>query len=279
LSKIALILEGGGLRCIFTAGILRALEENAVGFPYVVGISAGSIVGVTYLAGQTELYTQIRASAPIREDFNPRTKQMDMIAYYDRVSANMPPLDYKKFHENDALFYAGAVDVAENRMVYFEKSDMKDEGDMRRKIMASSALPGIADPVVIDGVAYYDGGMIDAIPIEKALSDGYEKLVVVLTQNANYRKTPYTLDEKTERAVRDFPDFHKTLLERHNLYNHQLDRVAELERKGSALVFRPKVPMSLGTFEAQEEKAKAAYNDGYRQAVEQMRDLKDFVKP
>ena len=196
MSKIGLVLEGGGMKCAYTAGILDAMMDNGVTFDYCIGVSAGSANGVSFVAGQRgrniRFYTEhINEKGYFGLSSFLKTGNLFGLQYiYGTLtnSGGADPLDFDAFMKSPMEYWLVATDAQTGKPTYFSKKDMHK--DDYRHVMASCAIPAVCRPVEINGRFYYDGGVSDSIPVQKAMDDGCDKLVVILTKPHDFVKEP-----------------------------------------------------------------------------------------
>ncbi len=208
MSKIGLVLEGGGMKCAYTAGILDAMMDNGVTFDYCIGVSAGSANGVSFVAGQRgrniRFYTEhINEKGYFGLSSFLKTGNLFGLQYiYGTLtnSGGADPLDFDAFMKSPMEYWLVATDAQTGKPTYFSKKDMHK--DDYRHVMASCAIPAVCRPVEINGRFYYDGGVSDSIPVQKAMDDGCDKLVVILTKPHNFVKEP----EKDRLFTRDYAE-------------------------------------------------------------------------
>ena len=263
-----LVLEGGGMRSVFTAGVLDAFQDCGVKFDYVIGTSAGSTCGINYLAGQhgrsryinIDLHT-VRPYVGIGP-FIEGHGVIDMDFLFETVPAEMYPFDFETFFAkmtSGVRFIAVATEAETGQATYLEeKRDAKRLVDICR---ASCSLPIMCPMWSVDGHQMVDGGVSDSIPYDRALSDGCEQVVVVLTKDASYRKSE-RFTWLPRRVYKEYPMLREALIARNQAYNAQLDRLAELERKGKVRVIRPDGMCGVGRTTSDTSRLEALYAKG-----------------
>ena len=276
--KVALVLEGGGLRGMFTAGVLDVfLEQGFVDFSHIYGVSAGAINGANFKAGQIGRFC--RDTLAFRD--NPEFMSLASLALtgnitgreflFHTVNTRLDPFDYAHFNANPVPFTAVASDLTFGTAAYLEVSQLPAQMDI---IVASSSLPSLSEIVTWEGRRLLDGGTCDSIPVEKALADGAQQLVVVLTQHWGYRKSStYSLMHVARRLYGDYPYYLEALASRGERYNQQLDHVFELEAAGVAHVVAPSAPVELDLMEEDGSKLLELYVDGRRMATGLLQEL------
>lgn len=263
--KTGLVLEGGGLRGVFTAGVLDAFLEGNFHADYVIGVSAGAANGVSYVSGQKERglrtntdylhdprYMGLRSLLLHRSLFG-----MDFI--FHEIPQHLDPFDYQAFYENPCEFWTGAIDIRTGETVYFGKEEI---GDDLEALRATTSLPLLSQPVAYQGRLLLDGGTADPIPVRRALADGCDRVVVVLTRERGYRKSPQSFRAAYRSAFRRYPAMIHALDTRHRIYNDTLDFLAGLECGGTAAVIAPASPPQVHRIERDRDKLLALYQEG-----------------
>lgn len=280
MTKCGLVLEGGGMRGLFTAGVLDYFIDRNITFPYIIGVSAGVCHGVSYLTQQRGRSRQINIDN-VRDRryvsfYNLlRTGSMfGMDFVFDEIPNKLYPFDFDTFNHSPAQFVSGVTDVETGKPVYIGSEHKEDINLIAR---ASSSIPVFSPIVEYRGGKYLDGGTSDPIPFEKALSDGCEKVVVILTRDRGFSRKPEHFRSVYRRMYRHYPNMVRCLDDRHNVYNRERKAVFDLEEKGRAFVITPGHPVTIGRFERNKEKLDALYREGYAQAERLSEPLDRFL--
>jgi len=277
--KIGLVLEGGGVRGIYTAGVLDVFMENGIGFDGVIGVSAGAIHGCSYLAGQkgrSIRYYKKYCQDPRFMSFKSWLKTGDFVGAdfcYRELPEELDVYDYDAFKACGVPFYVVCSDVESGKAEYVRITDMKDQIDYLR---ASASLPYFSRIVNINGEKYLDGGCTDSIPIEAFKEMGYNRNVIVLTRELVYRKS----SEKkwmTKLYSRKYPEFAKALLNRHIVYNRTVEKIVEMEMSGEVFVVRPEMALDIGRLEKDPENIQRVYDTGRADAMRCIEELKVWL--
>lgn len=286
INDIGLVLEGGGMRGIFTIGVLDALMDAGIHFPYVIGVSAGACNGCSYVTKQrgrarfsnismlkqygTE-YLGVKMLIKTGNIFNAKL-------LYDYLPNRIWPFDYKRFFNTTTEFEMVTTNLVTGRPEYLSNhlEDFSKLAEVEAQklsmdiVLASSSLPYVSKNVYVRGVPMLDGGIVDSIPVERAMSKGYSKNLVVLTRNKGYRKEVKgnSLSAKFLSVVdylmyRKYPLFRKALRGRSELYNSQLENIEKLELEGSVIVIRPEKPIEVDRIERDPERLQRLYDEGY----------------
>ena len=236
---------GGGMRGVYTAGIYDCLIDLGITADYCLGVSAGSANMVTYIAGQRgrnkRFYTQYARRKEYMSFRNllRRGSYLDLDYIYSVLSNSdgEDPFDYDAFMASPCQYVAVATGSWDGKPYYFTRDGLRrDRYDV---VKASCALPIACKPYPLDGAAYFDGGISDPIPYRKALTDGCDKLLVLLTRPRDYIRPPLNKVRLKRFFMRRYPAVMKAMLRRHLRYNADLEAVKELERTGKALLLGP----------------------------------------
>lgn len=261
-----LVLEGGGMRGIFTVGVLDYFMDHDIRFPYTIGVSAGASNGISYASRQRgrskfsniDLLKQynyiglrhfLRGKGYIDLDFL-------FYTYPDKYY----PLDYETYFNSDERFVVVTSNCLTGKAEYYEeKKDPKRLVDILR---ASCSLPVMCPIAYVDGILMVDGGVCDAIPIRRAIADGFPRNVIILTRNKGYRKKEKDF-YLPGFIYKKYPLIREQLKLRYRRYNEVLDYIDQLESEGKALVIRPVNPIRVGRTENDPKKLTGLYDEGY----------------
>lgn len=279
--KIGLVLEGGGMRGIYTVGVLDCLMEEHFWADYVIGVSAGACNGASYVSRQKgrayRTNTQYISDPRYLSFLNfIKTKSLfGMDFLFDEIPNHLIPFDYDTFYQSPCEFSIGVTDVMTGLDRYFDKSFVEPKNILLR---ASSSLPVFAPMVEYNGRKYLDGGVANSIPVMQALADGCDKVIVVLTRERGYIKKPEKFRSVYKRMYRKYPKLVKALDHRHEKYNETLSIIEALEKDGIAIVIAPKNPLPVGRFEKNPERLKKVWQIGFDDAKHQMADILTFAE-
>ena len=265
-SRSSLVLEGGGMRGVFTCGVLDNLMDRGIRFPYTIGVSAGACNGLSYMSEQRgrakfsnidllEKYQYIGFHHLLTKG-----SIMDFKLLFEEFPTRIIPYDYERYAQCPEHYEMVTTDCATGKACYYEeKNDPKRIIDIVR---ASSSLPYVCHIAKVDGCDMLDGGIADSLPIERARDLGYDNSVVVLTRNKGYRKSnkpsfvpPF--------AYRKYPALRATLRNRNLEYNKQITLIEELEERGEICVIRPERPIEVERMERSIKRLTALYDEGY----------------
>ena len=264
--KSALVLEGGGMRGVFTCGVLDYLMDNKISFPYSVGVSAGACNGLSYMSHQRGRgkYSNIDLLAKYKymgiRPFLKGRGLIDQKLLFHRFPDRILPYNYKAYAENPNRFEMVTTDCLSGRPCYWEEK--VDERRIIDIVKASSSLPYACQIIYVDGKPMLDWGIVDSIPLQRAYDEGYENCVVVLTRNKGYRKSDKEVI--VPRFIyKEYPRLRVALRNRNKVYNAQLDMVERLEDEGKIKVIRPLKPIVVDRMETNVRKLTDLYEEGY----------------
>lgn len=279
--KSGLVLEGGGLRAIYTSGVLDAFMENSIEFPYVIGVSMGTCNGVSFVGknlyrmrdmsigyASDERYMSVKSMLKNGEYLNSEW-------IFNELSYDMFPLNNEIYESSNTVMCCVATNALTGKPEYFYPKSFRDGCP---EINASCALPFATRPVNIGGELYFDGGLTDSIPLQRAFDDGVEKAVVILTQDRDFRKHPVGHFTAVKRLLHQYPLIADAIHDRHDLYNNQRNLVFQQEKAGNVFTICPSEPLNCPTLERSAEKLQEVYKLGYKQGLENVDAVKAFIE-
>lgn len=265
-NQTGLVLEGGGMRAIFTVGVLDYFMDNNIWFPYTIGVSAGASNGISYAS---------------RQRGRSRFSNIDLLKKYNYIGLRhflrgrgyidlkylfyiypdlYYPLDYETYFKSKDRFVMVTSNCLTGKAEYYEEK--KDPDRLVDICRASCSLPVLCPVAYVDGVPMVDGGVCDAIPVQRAIDDGFKKNVIILTRNKGYRKEDKDF-YLPGFIYRKYPAIREQLKYRYRHYNEVLDYIDELEEQGKAFVIRPENKIEVGRTENNPNKLAALYDEGY----------------
>ena len=262
----ALVLEGGGMRGVFTCGVLDNFMDRGIHFPYVIGVSAGACNGLSYMSGQRgrakysnidllEQYHYIGLRHLLK-----KRNILDFDLLFHEFPEHILPYDYAACFANPARYVMVTTNCLTGEANYLEeRHDKKRLVDIAR---ASSSLPFVCPSAYVDGIPMLDGGIVDSIPVLHARADGFTHCVVVLTRNLGYRKEIHGT-RVPPFIYRRYPQLREAIDRRSIVYNNQLEQVEQLEAAGEISVIRPSHPVEVDRIERDVRKLRTLYNEGY----------------
>ncbi len=262
-----LVLEGGGMRGVFTSGVLDGFMKHELFFPYVVAVSAGACNGLSYMSRQP------RRARISNIDYLARYQYIglrhlvtqgcifDRELLYDKFPNQLLPYDYDTYFSNPSVFEMVTTDCVTGRACYLTERN----GNRQRLldiVRASSSLPYVSKIVWVDGVPMLDGGIVDSVPVMRAMEQGHSKNVLVLTRNKGYRSGGR--DYKIPKFIyKKYPRLRVALSHRIEAYNRQLDMIDQLEESGQVVCIRPQRPLEVGRIEKDTAKLERLYEEGF----------------
>ena len=267
---IALILEGGGTRGFFSAGVLDAFMESGVMFPYIAGVSAGAANALSYVSGQfrrNRVLLEKYVGLPQYLGYRNLLTHRSMFGY-DFVFKTVPERhlfwDKDVFDQTQIRLLTGAIDCKTGETVWFEKQEVKPGFEVTR---ASCSIPLVSKMVEYGGFMLLDGGVASPIPIEKSIEDGNRFHVIVLTRNAGYEKPPFKHKAILRLVYGKYPKLVEALLNRHKVYNRQLLLCEQLSAEGKALIIRPQQLIEMESTNRSIPTILRVYDEGYEEGL------------
>lgn len=273
-----LVLEGGGNRAIYTSGVLDAFIEKEIEFPYVIGVSAGSCNATSYIAKDYRRQHDIIVNYSNDKHYMGLGNILKGHSFlntdwiFGELAYDISPLNQDEFDKSNTVLCAVATNALTGKPEYFYPKSMRNGCD---ELKASCSLPGVTNGVEIGGTTFFDGGLVDSIPLERAFDDGCKKAVVILTQCKGYAKSP--MNPKVKKIFKKFPKIGEAAVDRHIMYNTQLEFVKQCEENGTALVIQPTAPLNVSTLEKDVSKLESIYQLGYKQGLDRADEIKAFL--
>lgn len=277
-NKVALVLEGGAMRGLYSAGVLDVFMKNDIKVDTILGVSAGALFGINYKSGQ--IGRALRYNLKYAHD----KRYMGMYSLlttgdvmnrefcFNKLVYELDPLDFETYDSSDVKFYAVVTNVETGKAEYIEISDAKRDMEYLR---ASGSMPFVSNLVEVNGNKYLDGAVSDPIPFKKALDMGYEKIIVIQTRPADYKKTkpilPYSL------VYKKYPEFVKTAKSAYINYNETLDLIRKYENEGKIIVLRPSEKIKMRRVEKNLNKLQAIYDVGVKDCNNNLSRIKEYI--
>lgn len=279
--QAGLVLEGGGMKGVYTSGVLDFFLDKELEFSSVYGVSAGACSMASFLSKQrgrafdvtvdyldTGNYCSLKSLLTTGDLFN-----VDMC--YHMIPDYLNPYDHDTFEKYEGKAYSVVTNIVTGRPEYMRMRDMRKD---IVKLRASASLPLVSRNVMIDGVPYLDGGISDAIPLQKSVLDGNQKNVVIMTKEEGYVRKPTQNVGIFKARYWKYPKVAELMAERHINYNRQLEYIEGQVQQGRAFVIRPKKISEVGRIEKDYDKLKALYEEGYADAAECYEQLLAFLE-
>ena len=278
--KKGLVLEGGGMRAIFTAGVLDFFIEEGFVFDTCIGVSAGACHAASFLSRQKgraydtftkymndKRYSSLESWIKTGNFFNKEFA-------YGEIPDKLLPFDHDTFEKSTTHFYATVTNCETGQAEYIRVTDFRKQIEA---IRASSSLPLVSTMVPIDGKLYLDGGVADSVPIAQSMKLGNEKNVVVLTRPNGYRKKKNCVGLLIQMVYRKYPHFVKAYKTRHENYNETMEYLYQQQEMGNVYIIQPEEEIGIGRLEKNEEKMRVAYEYGYALAKRKKQELVAFL--
>lgn len=278
-----LLLEGGGMRGMYTAGIMDIMLEQGIKVDAIMGVSAGALFGINYKtqqAGRVIRYNKRFAGDKRYMGIHSLLTTgniMNEKFCFDDVPNQLDPADYDTFKNTPEKFYAVVTNVKTGRPEYIQLTDLHEK-DQMEYLRASGSLPFVSRPVEIGGEKYLDGGIADSVPIERVLSMGYDRIIVVLTRPAGYRKKKGN-DIPAKVLYRKYSAFVEAVNSRWKRYNAQSEVLEMLEKEERIFVVRPSRFIKVGRLEKDPEVLQEMYELGLKDAEEALERMKAYLEP
>ncbi|MCI8365360.1 MAG: patatin family protein [Eubacterium sp.] len=274
-----LVLEGGTFRPVFSCGVMDALLSEDIMMPYCIGVSAGISDGVSYISRQKgrnlEILQKYRNDKRYmgRSNYRKNRSLFGLDFVFGEIPNNLIPFDVETFKKYEGTCLVGVTNAATGEAQYMDAMDMDEQYTMLR---ATCAMPLFFPAIELNGEKYYDGGIADPIPLEKAFADGCDKLLVVLTQPKGFVKRLGKYDKLGARILgRKYPAVRQAILSRPDRYNKIVRCCEQWEKEGKVMILRPNY--LLNSFESNVQKLETAYWHGYRMTKEKMNRIRRFL--
>lgn len=280
--KKGLVMEGGAMRGMFTAGVTDVLMEHQIEFDGAVGVSAGAVFGCNFKSkqpGRVIRYNAAYCSSPQYAGLGSFLKTGDLFGeqfcYHD-VPEHLDPFNYDTYRENPMEFYVVATDANTGEARY-KRVDSCNKSELLW-MKASASMPLVSKIVCVDGYELLDGGIADSIPIQFLESLGYDRNVVILTQPRDYVKGKNQLMPLAKVILRKYPAMIEAMENRHIHYNETLDYIRKREKEGSLFVIRPPKKLEVSKLERDRQRLLTAYRMGRETMKSHLRDLQKFLE-
>ena len=279
--KTGLVLEGGAMRGMYTAGVLDVLMEKKIQVDGAIGVSAGAVFGCNYKSGQ--IGRTLRYNLKFCGDKRYGTIHSllksgdiyDVDFCYHQIPEIIDPFDNDAFVKNPAEFYVVCTDVNTGKAVYHKCTDCGRE-DLKW-MQASASMPLVSKIVETDGYQLLDGGIADSIPIMWFRRQGYKKNLVILTRPDGYRKKKMKFQGAVNLMLHRYPNLAKAMARRYKVYNKTLEKIEELKAKGEVMVLCPSHLIEVSRLEKDPEKLKALYQLGREDAMKNLDSIRAFL--
>ncbi len=279
---LGLVLEGGGSRSVYTGGVLDVLLEENIIADVVVGVSAGAAFSTSYASGQhgrnlevAMKYMHDKRYSGFKHLLNPKNRSIYNLDFvFHELPEHLVPFDYDAFEKFPGKVYCVLTDIETGEPIY--KEIPRDDHELMY-IRATCALPILFPIFHLDGKKVMDGGIVDSIPYKKAMEEGCDKNIVVLTRETGYRKTTDRATLYAAKKFKKYENFSKKLYERADMYNNMVAELEKLEKEGKIFILRPDDTSGIGRTESNPEVLKKLYDKGVNDARSRMAELKEYL--
>lgn len=279
--KTGLLLEGGGMRGLYTAGILDVFMENNIKIDGIIGVSAGALFGMNYKSKQKGRVLRYNKKYAKNRDYMgfhsllTTGNIMNEDFCFNRIVNELDPVDFETYRNSPIEFYAVVTNVETGKPEYIKLDDLENKESLEY-LRASGSMPFVSKPVIISNKKYLDGGISDSIPIEKIMSMGYDKIIVVLTRPAGYQKKKSN-SMLPKIYYKQYPKFVETIENRYKKYNEEVEKVEELEKQGKVFLIRPSKLIKIKRVEKDCNKIQEMYDLGQKDAIDNLEKLKQYL--
>ena len=277
--KVGLVLEGGAMRGMYTAGVIDVFLENNIKVDCIIGVSAGALFGVNYCSNQKgrvlryqKKYIKEKNYMGLRTLLKTGNIINKEFAYYD-IPLKLDVFDEKAYSKSKTDFYLVATNIETGEAEYKKITNTTKEMEYFR---ATSAMPFVSQIVEIDGKKYLDGALADSIPLDKMQELGYDKIIVVLTKPQGYKKKkpPKVLANK---VYKQYPRLVEAINTRYERYNKTIDKIDSLEKKNEIIVIRPSRKVKMGRIEKDLNKLQEMYDLGVEDTNKLLKEIKEYT--
>lgn len=277
--SIGLVLEGGAMRGLYTAGVLDVFLDNNIKVDGIIGVSAGVLFGVNYLSRQkgrairyNKRFAKDKRYMGMRSFITTGNIINKDFAYYE-IPFKIDVFDEETFEKSNTDFWATVTNIETGEAEYLKLNNVFEQMELLR---ATSAMPIVSEIIEIDGKKYLDGGVSDSIPVEKCKSMGYDKIIVILTRIIEYRKKKAS-STLAKIKYKEYPKLIETMENRYKKYNETVEKIIDMEDKKEIFVIRPSKDLGLKRIEKDVDKLQAMYDLGVSDCKKQLEDLKEYI--
>lgn len=279
--KVGLLLEGGAMRGLFTAGVIDTLMENNIIVDTVIGVSAGALFGMNYKSHQVGRVLRYNKKFCKNKNFTgfysllTTGNIMNKEFCFDKLVNELDPFDFETFKNSNINFYVAITNMNSGKAEYKKLDDLK-KIDQMETLRASGSMPYVSKPVIINNDKYLDGAIADSIPIDKILEMDLDKIIVILTRSSTYRK------KKGNKLIpklyyKKYPNFINAINSRYLKYNEELDKVHSLEKEGKVFVVRPSKVVDIKRTEKDPKKIQEMYDLGVSDMKNNLSNLMNYL--
>lgn len=279
--KVGLLLEGGAMRGMYTVGALDCLMKNNIKVDGIVGVSAGALFGINYKSKQPGRALRYNLKYCKKKNYMgfysliTTGDIMNKKFCFDKLIHELDPIDYDTFRNSPEDFWAVVTNMETGKAEYIKVDDLTKQEQVET-LRASGSMPFVSKPVEINGNKYLDGGTADSIPIDKIMELGYDKIIVILTRTAGYRKEKGNTT-LAKLKYKKYPNFIKTIEDRYLMYNDELDKISKLEKDNKIFVIRPSRKVNIKRIEKNSKRIQEMYDLGVEDMEKSLEKLKEYI--
>ena len=279
--KVGLLLEGGAMRGMYTVGALDCLMKNNIKVDGIVGVSAGALFGINYKSKQPGRALRYNLKYCKKKNYMgfysliTTGDIMNKKFCFDKLIHELDPIDYDTFKNSPEDFWAVVTNMDSGKSEYIKVDDLTKQ-DQVEALRASGSMPFVSKPVEINGNKYLDGGTADSIPIDKIMELGYDKIIVILTRTAGYRKEKGNTT-LAKLKYKKYPNFIKAIEDRYLMYNEELDKISKLEKDNKIFVVRPSRKVNIKRIEKNSKIIQEMYDLGVEDMEKSIEKLKEYI--
>lgn len=279
--QAGLVLEGGGLKGVYTAGVLDFFLDKGIEFSSCYGVSAGACCLCSFLSKQRGRAYHVNVDYLDDKNYCSAyslIKTGDLFGVemcYHKIPDELYPYDYEAYNSYQGTFYSVVTNIESGQPEYIPIKDMKKDIDAVR---ASASLPLVSRNVSYHDRLYLDGGISDAIPLRKSVKDGNRKNVVIMTKEAGYRRKPSSMLPLIRLRYKKYPRVYELMKNRHTTYNETLDFIDEQIKEGNTFLIQPGKKSDVGRIEKNRAKLQGLYEEGYQEAADCYEELLKFLE-
>lgn len=277
---VSLILEGGGARCAFTAGVLDYFLEKNLTFPLTIGASAGAFVGMNYISKQYKRILSVvlnKSYMDLRKDSETTDNVLNMFDFIAGLDSMLTELDFDEFSKSKLKFLITATDAISGDLVFLNANKSENRSSLFKMISASCANPMFSKPVTINHFNYFSSGCSDRLPVVESLRLGYKRSVVVLTRKPDFLHQPYEITEELKDRLKNYPKVLEVMITNHRKYADSKTVLDYMVSSDNAVIIYPKNEYIQNSFDLNYSRILTQYNEGYKNAKENYINIKNLL--
>ncbi|WP_425540187.1 patatin-like phospholipase family protein [Microaceticoccus formicicus] len=277
---VSLILEGGGARCAFTAGVLDYFLEKKLTFPLTIGVSAGAFVGINYISKQYKRILSVvlnKSYMDLRKDSETTDNVLNMFDFLTGLDSMLTELDFDEFSTSKFKFLIPATDANSGDLIFLNANKSENRSSLFKMVSASCANPIFSKPVTIDHFNYFSSGCSDRLPIIESLRLGYKRSVVVMTRKPDFLHKPYDITDDLKDRLKNYPNVLDVMRTNHRKYTDSKTILDFMAYNDDAVIIYPKNEVIQNSFDLNYSRILIQYNEGYKCAKETYINIKNLL--